>query len=652
MSDPLYAEDEDQFVDELKPGTELMHGQYTIECFLAAGGFGITYLAKDSLERPVVIKECFPNNFCRRQNHSVLPRSRAHQNDLQSIVRLFSQEAMSLSKAGHPNVVGVHQVFEENNTAYMALDYVEGKDLLAILTETPEELTPEKISGYLLAMLGAIGHVHAQGILHRDISPDNIIINNRNQPVLIDFGAARQEAGKASRLLTALRVVKDGYSPQEFYIAGSDQGPSCDLYSLAASFYHLITGNLPPDSQSRLTAFAANEEDPYVPLASLDLGYPRKFSAALDKAMSLLPKDRMQSAEQWLDYIDGKVDHKLANTESSRAITERPKKKSALPLVIGSLALATAAGVGIAFLSNSTAVDVALDAQETAAIALPSELTSPVDTAETANTTFDTADSGEALDVLRSAVLLADDAQSALPAPEQDNAPTFEASDLAALFETAETEAVEPVQVEPAVQQAITTAVTEVVTPTSEEFDGFGIMEVEKRSAPFVLSSETPGVVASVAANAPDWLTVGVQIATINGKQFSTNEAALDEVDNAEGDVVSIGVDTGADTGLIERPVVVETVVQTFLQNGLTFSTTMEDRKLVTRVTEVPAGSTFRPGDVIFAYVNTGERLGRDITIKSILERELEAGTTNFSFAVEREGEVWVEAFQLASLID
>ena len=129
--------DGEEFVDELKPGTKLMLGQYTIEDFLAAGGFGITYLAKDSLDRRVVIKECFPGSFCRRQNHSVTPRSRAHQNELKSIVRMFSQEAMSLAKANHPNIVGVHQVFEENNTAYMALDYVHGRDLLEILQEEP-----------------------------------------------------------------------------------------------------------------------------------------------------------------------------------------------------------------------------------------------------------------------------------------------------------------------------------------------------------------------------------------------------------------------------------------------------------------------------------------------------------------------------------
>ena len=200
LENTISNEDEEEFVDELKPDTQLMHGQYTIEAFLAAGGFGITYLARDSLKRRVVVKECFPGNFCRRQNASVMPRSRAHQSELSSIVRLFSQEAMSLAKANHPNIVGVHQVFEENNTAYMALDFVQGRDLLEILKEDPESLKPDVVEGYLEKVLGAIQHIHDLGMLHRDISPDNIIINEEGEPILIDFGAAREEASSDERV--------------------------------------------------------------------------------------------------------------------------------------------------------------------------------------------------------------------------------------------------------------------------------------------------------------------------------------------------------------------------------------------------------------------------------------------------------------------
>lgn len=352
------ATDGDEFVDELKPGTELMHGQYTIEGFLAAGGFGITYLAKDSLNRRVVIKECFPGNLCRRKQCSVTPRSRAHQNELKSIVRLFSQEAMSLAKANHPNIVGVHQVFEENNTAYMALDFVQGRDLLEILEDDPESLKPELVEGYLIKVLDAIKHIHNLGMLHRDISPDNVIINEMGEPILIDFGAAREgENEKATRMLSALRVVKDGYSPQEFYIAGSDQTPSCDLYSLAASFYHLITGELPPDSQWRLSACAAGEEDPYVSLGEKTDAYSKNFITGLDKAIAILPRDRMQNAEEWIDHITNPeiVVSEILSTQAD--FVAATGKKPIVPILLGTTALAAAAGIGFFFVSSTDPIE-------------------------------------------------------------------------------------------------------------------------------------------------------------------------------------------------------------------------------------------------------------------------------------------------------
>src|SRR6056297_2782327 len=347
------TDEKDSFVDELKPGTKLMHGQYTIENFLNAGGFGITYLARDSLDRKVVIKECFPGAFCRRSRYIVQARSRAHQNELKSIVRLFVQEARSLAKLDHPNIVGVHQVFEDNETAYMALDFVEGRDLLDTIEDPNHGLTPAQIKIILKEVLGAVGFIHDQGILHRDISPDNILINKEFHPVLIDFGAAREEATKQSRVLSALRVVKDGYSPQEFYIAGSDQSPSSDLYALAASFYHLVTGDVPPNSQARLAAIASGEADPYVPMIGRFPDYDDDFLAAMDKALAVLPKDRVQSAKDWLRMIDGLDGNvtPLNVTPKQVAATPAPKlepspsvkpsrsqKSSKVPFLLGSAA--------------------------------------------------------------------------------------------------------------------------------------------------------------------------------------------------------------------------------------------------------------------------------------------------------------------------
>jgi serine/threonine protein kinase len=295
--------DPDAFADDLKPGTQLLGGHYTIIGFLNSGGFGITYLAKDSLDRTVVIKECFPNALCRRSTSLVRARSRKHQGDFRSFVESFMVEAKSLARLVHPNIVGVHQVFEDNDTAYMAIDYIEGRDLHDILDSTDQAFTPDQIVTMLKRMLSAVEFIHQVGILHRDISPDNILVDKTTNPILIDFGAASEQVVRATRVLTGRRVIKEGYSPQEFYLTGAEQSPASDLYSLGATFYHVITGQTPPESQRRLARVAEGESDPYQTLAGRYQGYPPGFLEAIDKAVRVMPKDRVQSAGDWLDWI-------------------------------------------------------------------------------------------------------------------------------------------------------------------------------------------------------------------------------------------------------------------------------------------------------------------------------------------------------------
>ena len=160
--------------------------------------------------------------MCCRADACVRARSRAHQGEFDAVVRLFGQEARRLAKLAHPNIVGVRDVFEENGTAYMALDYIDGRDLLDVIEQETWRLDPDTVRGIALKLLDAIGHVHARGMLHRDISPDNILLTAEDEPILIDFGAARDTARRKSRLLSAMHVVKDGYSPQEFYLQGGE----------------------------------------------------------------------------------------------------------------------------------------------------------------------------------------------------------------------------------------------------------------------------------------------------------------------------------------------------------------------------------------------------------------------------------------------
>jgi len=294
----------DSFADALKPGTELLHGQFRIEKFLNAGGFGMTYLARDSLDRIVVIKECFPSSMCCRQKGNVMARSRQHQAEFDAVVKHFGAEARRLSKLQHPHIVGIHQVFEDNMTAYMALDFVRGRDLLDTIEDPKMKLHPRDVKDILLRCLEAVHYIHTNDVLHRDISPDNILIDGKGNPVLIDFGAAKEEATKASRALSALHVVKDGYSPHEFYIAGSTQDASSDLYSLGATFYHVLTGEAPPDSQARVSAIAGDRPDPYRPVSGKFPQFEDAFLHAIDKALSVFPPDRLQTAREWIELVD------------------------------------------------------------------------------------------------------------------------------------------------------------------------------------------------------------------------------------------------------------------------------------------------------------------------------------------------------------
>lgn len=295
--------------EALPAGTKLLGDQFTIDRPLSSGGFGITYLAEDNfLGRRVVIKECFPEAFCRREGKQVLVRSNIHHDKYRAIVEMFMREARSIAKLRHPNIVGVHRIFEDNETAYMVLDLIRGRDLLSLIKDERDKLSPDQVKEVLVKVLDAVNLVHQNDLLHRDLSPDNILLDKWGSPVLIDFGAAREEASRETRAISTVLVVKDGYSPQEFYFAGGKQGPSSDLYALGATFYHLISGEAPPNSQTRMAEFAASNPDPCEPLLGRFPDYNPVVLESIDKAMRVLPKERLQSAREWLALISDKAE--------------------------------------------------------------------------------------------------------------------------------------------------------------------------------------------------------------------------------------------------------------------------------------------------------------------------------------------------------
>jgi serine/threonine protein kinase len=213
-------------------------------------------------------------------------------------------EAQTLAALSHPNIVRVHQVFEDNETAYMALDYIKGHDLLEIIEEKKASLTPDQIVAMTRKLVSAVGHIHDKGLLHCDISPDNICVRATGEPVLIDFGSARKLVAGVGQKNGGFSMVKDGYSPHELYTEVGTTGPFSDIYALGASLYHAISGAAPADCQTRLTAVSKGAPDPVRPLAASVPGYPPGFLETIDKAMSVLPADRHQSAADWLQILD------------------------------------------------------------------------------------------------------------------------------------------------------------------------------------------------------------------------------------------------------------------------------------------------------------------------------------------------------------
>ncbi|MEJ6388069.1 protein kinase domain-containing protein [Gymnodinialimonas ulvae] len=296
---------------ELPVGALLSSGMYRVTGRIAAGGFGITYEARDNLDRKVAIKECFPAGLALRAgDFTVSAASASTSEPFETARNLFLREARTLATLRHPNIVHVQTLFEENGTAYMAMDYVEGHDLQHVIEHEPQKLTPAYVMELTRTLLNALDYLHRDApergkerLLHRDIKPANIRIDPLDTPVIIDFGAARQETKAQSRAAGTFRVVSDGYSPNEFYVAGTEQGPASDLYSLAATLHHCITGAAPAPADERAQKVSNGEDDPYQPIAGRFPGHDPRLLALIDRALSRPLRDRPADAAAWFAAI-------------------------------------------------------------------------------------------------------------------------------------------------------------------------------------------------------------------------------------------------------------------------------------------------------------------------------------------------------------
>jgi serine/threonine protein kinase len=322
------ADSDNELGDELPLGTTLLQGQYTITKLISSGGFGITYLANDRLNRDVVIKECFVSAYCRRNNSRVRAGQASKKAELDLIIRHFVIEAKRMATLNHPNIVGVRQVFEENDTAYIAVDYVDGKDLLEAVSERGDRLDPVWLVQTSAKILSALGYVHDNALLHCDIAPDNILVDQDGEPRLIDFGAARLlELGIGSRNSDPL-IIKDGYSPHELYFDAGTSGPWTDIYSLGATLAYCVTGKVPTPSPARLAAIVERRPDPQAALDGHYSAFPNSFLRGIDKALSVMPKDRYQTVSEWMEDLHDAVELEDTNVRLFR----RPAPKAALSL--------------------------------------------------------------------------------------------------------------------------------------------------------------------------------------------------------------------------------------------------------------------------------------------------------------------------------
>ncbi len=302
--------------DVLPPGT-MLDGKYRIDRLIGAGGFGMTYEAHDvGLNMQVAVKEYYPASFGARDGTlTVRPRT---DNDAELFHRLkesFLREARTLAQLRHPCIVRVLSVFEGHGTAYMIMEFESGQSLKSWLEKLGRRPTQSELDKLVMPLLDALEMIHAAGFLHRDIAPDNIIVRAGGSPVLLDFGAARRVMAELSGALTG--IVKSGYSPQEQYTNDPRaQGPWSDIYALGATLYRCIAGKTPDEATIRML------DDPTMPLSGLGFaGYRTGFLAAIDKAMSVRPKDRQQSIAELRGSLLGEGDAKtaaLSRTDPSR----------------------------------------------------------------------------------------------------------------------------------------------------------------------------------------------------------------------------------------------------------------------------------------------------------------------------------------------
>ena len=278
----------------IQPGSKLKNGRYTVGKVLGFGGFGVTYIGFDeNLLVKLAIKEYLPGEFSTRmpnqQAVTVYTGEREEQFNEGKIKTL--DEARRLAKfQSEPSIVHVFDFFEENNTAYIIMEFCDGKSLKEIMAENGPFSVDEALE-IILQVIAGMKPVHKEGMIHRDIAPDNIYRLKDGSIKILDFGAARYATTKHSKSLSV--IIKPGYAPEEQYRSRGDQGPWTDVYALAATFYKMITGVTPPDAMER------GVKDMLKRPSKMGVSIPKGMETALLNALNVAIEDRTQSMDEF-----------------------------------------------------------------------------------------------------------------------------------------------------------------------------------------------------------------------------------------------------------------------------------------------------------------------------------------------------------------
>jgi len=277
------------------PLRTLLNDQYVVGRALGAGGFAITYLAWDQrLARRVAIKEYMPSGLASRsgQTSQVMPHTGVSRQDFQYGLERFLDEARMVAQfQEHPGIISVTNYFPANGTAYLVMEYLEGCTLKEYLAQQGGRLAFDQALALITPVMDALRELHRADVLHRDISPDNIYITNTGQVKLLDFGAARQALRDRSQRLSV--ILKVGYAPEEQYRSAGNQGPWTDVYAVGATFYHLITGQIPPPSIDRLA------DDQIQPPSALGSDIPPGAEEALMTALAVKASQRYETIQDF-----------------------------------------------------------------------------------------------------------------------------------------------------------------------------------------------------------------------------------------------------------------------------------------------------------------------------------------------------------------